>query len=249
MEKINYPVKYVLLGIYEQVGHNYFGWADPIYDVCGYIVSKAYLVGETVEYKGNGNSEKNYQVVFPFVHPALNGLSRREFPHKDASGRYSDVVSVTEVFEDFEEGKKKAEEQNKQIKTRNLVKNISFSDSDWQKKYQEIEEEFARKMQKYSEYEQTILDRTEDMVVLKTSSLEALIAKITNSQNLFYQAIGEALSPEERIYIMSKIQRTCSTCANTSCRVENYEKPIENCIGWLNHEVIGRNKVLGQYKL
>ena len=244
MEKTNYPVKYAVLGIYEQVGRNYLGWAEPIYDVCGYIVSKAYLVGQTMEYKTNGASEKRYQVVFPFAHPVLNGLSKREIPYKVASGKYSDVVSVTEVFEEFDEAKKKAEELNKEIKSENFVKNISLSDPDWQQKHQQLEEQFALKMQEYLEYEQRILERTEDMVVIKTSSLEELISKILNRPNLFYEAIGEALSPEERIYIMGKIQRTCNTCDNASCRVENYEKPIENCIGWLSHEVIGRAKVL-----
>lgn len=244
MEKIDYPVKYAVLGIYEQVERDYFGWADHIYDVCGYIVSKVYLVNETTEYTNSGTIKKNFQVVYPLSQPSLQGLSSREVPHRDIYGRYTNLVIVPEVFEDFEEAKKKAEEYNKQVKSRDLVRNISCSEPNWQQKYQAFEEEFAHKMARYLEYEQKILDITKDMTVLKTASLEELINKITNNPNLFYQAIGEALSPEERIYIMSKIQRTCSTCTNVSCRVENYEKPIDNCIGWLNHEVIGRAKVL-----
>lgn len=249
MEKLNYPIKYAVLGIYEPAGRDYFCWAEPIYVVCGYIVSKVYLVSEITEYTNNGKIKKNYQVVTPLLQPALKELSPREVSHKDIYGRYTNLVTVPEVFEDFSEAKKRAEQQNKEIKSRDLVKNISCSDPNWKQKFQEFEDEFKQKMQRYSEYEQSILDITQDMIVLKTSSLEELINKITNSPNLFYQAIGEALSPEERIYIMSKIQRTCSTCTDTSCRVENNEKPLENCIGWINKEIAGRVKVLEQHKL
>ena len=30
--------------------------------------------------------------------------------------------------------------------------------------------------------------------------------------------------------------KDCRTCQNMSCRVENSEKPIEDCLGYINHE-------------
>lgn len=30
--------------------------------------------------------------------------------------------------------------------------------------------------------------------------------------------------------------KDCRTCQNMSCRVEQYDKPIEYCIGYINHD-------------
>lgn len=30
--------------------------------------------------------------------------------------------------------------------------------------------------------------------------------------------------------------KDCRTCQNMSCRVEQYEKPVEDCIGYIHHE-------------
>ena len=67
------------------------------------------------------------------------------------------------------------------------------------------------------------------------------------------KTIGEKISPEERIYIMSSITKSCSTCSNGSCRIESYEKSGldeqgkpqgNNCLGWENDTIIGEYKVL-----
>lgn len=39
--------------------------------------------------------------------------------------------------------------------------------------------------------------------------------------------------------ILDIITKDCRTCQNMSCRVENSEKPIEDCLGYIHHEESG----------
>ena len=65
-----------------------------------------------------------------------------------------------------------------------------------------------------------------------------------DDKSLFYRSIGDNLTPEEKEYIKLQIEKSCTTCANMTCRVEQYEKPISDCVGWENNRVIGEYKVL-----
>lgn len=243
MEEVKFQIKYALLGVEEQVGHTSIGWSEPIYEVCGYIVSKVYLVGETTEYFKNGNCEKKYRVVYPFPFPAIKGFSRKIVPRR-AYNDYADVFDISEIFEDFEEAKKQATIKNNELEN-NALSRISLLTSDWKEKYEKVEEDFKKRMERYETYEQTILKETQDLVVLHKSNLEDLIAEVMNHPDLFYEAIALALSKEERLYIMKSIKnKVCNNCRNNSCRVENNEKPIENCIGWENLSLVGKIKVL-----
>jgi len=85
------------------------------------------------------------------------------------------------------------------------------------------------------------------MIVLQTARLEDLITKVIDNPELFYESIALALSSEERLHIMKEIKnKICKTCKNSSCRVENDEKPIENCICWENLSEVGKIKILQQ---
>ena len=36
--------------------------------------------------------------------------------------------------------------------------------------------------------------------------------------------------------IIESATKDCRTCQNMSCRVENHEKPVEGCLGYINHD-------------
>ena len=65
--KYNYPVKYAIMPIYEQVG-----WMSGLhelersYEVVGNIVSKCYVVSKKISYLEDGSEEKEFEVVFPY---------------------------------------------------------------------------------------------------------------------------------------------------------------------------------------
>lgn len=89
---------------------------------------------------------------------------------------------------------------------------------------------------------------------IKTTSLDELINKIVESPRDFYVEICNALTPEERLFIIRILEnKKCFNCTNPSCRVEYKEKvgldddgqpQGSKCIFWRNEELIGKSKVL-----
>ena len=89
----------------------------------------------------------------------------------------------------------------------------------------------------------TILKEEEDYYQEKTE-LFSLISKTLENPDLFYKKIGEELTIEEREYIKSLLDKSCNTCSNGCCRVEQIDKPVYDCIGWENNRIVGEYKVL-----
>lgn len=89
---------------------------------------------------------------------------------------------------------------------------------------------------------------------IQLAPLDVLIDRILDKPSEFYQKISESLTPEERVFILKNLKnKSCENCANMSCNVEHHEKigldesgrpQGENCVGWINHEIIGKSKVL-----
>lgn len=36
--------------------------------------------------------------------------------------------------------------------------------------------------------------------------------------------------------LVDEVTKDCRSCQNISCRVENYEKPVNNCVGYIHHD-------------
>lgn len=98
------------------------------------------------------------------------------------------------------------------------------------------------------------MNNEKDLINDRVKSLEILINTAVESPKRFYEAIASSMTPEERLYIISQLQnKSCETCTNGSCDIENcekigldeYGKPQgHDCMGWINDEYIGRSKVL-----
>ena len=78
----------------------------------------------------------------------------------------------------------------------------------------------------------------------QTSNLEGIISVNNKNSDIFYKNICDIITIEEREYIKSLIIKSCNNCANMSCRVENYDKPVSDCFGWENNVEVGKYKVL-----
>ena len=76
------------------------------------------------------------------------------------------------------------------------------------------------------------------------TELSSLISKVLENPDLFYKKIGDELLPEEREYIKSLLEKSCNTCSNGCCRIEQVDKPVYDCIGWENNRIVGEYKVL-----
>lgn len=93
-----------------------------------------------------------------------------------------------------------------------------------------------------------------DLNKLSTSIEKLISLSVTNSRK-FYESIADNMTFEERNYILKTLEnKSCNSCTNVSCNVENYEKiGLDengkaqgcNCVGWYNYEYIGRSKILG----
>ena len=84
----------------------------------------------------------------------------------------------------------------------------------------------------------------EDEYYQEQTNLKSIIDDIIEKPDEFYKMVGEKLTPEERLYIRSLLPKSCDTCSNGYCRVEQVDKPIYDCIGWENNRIIGQYKVL-----
>ena len=84
----------------------------------------------------------------------------------------------------------------------------------------------------------------EDEYYQEPTDLCSIIDDVVEQPDVFYRMIGEQLTPEERQYIKSLLPKSCDTCSNGCCRVEQVDKPIYDCIGWENNRIVGQYKVL-----
>ena len=169
MQLFNYPVKYALLGINEQKG-----WIlgcnelDRDYAISGYIVSKVYLVGEIVKYNRDGSSVKGYQVVFPY--PELMNMER-EYPRYDIRCQCYNAAEVSQIFEQYIEAKKVANDNNNKLRAKCYL-SVSTSSSNWKDMIIEKQKKFDERLQIYMEIERKIYDETRDMIITRENKFD-----------------------------------------------------------------------------
>jgi len=95
-----------------------------------------------------------------------------------------------------------------------------------------------------SKYLEINMPKIEDDYYQEQTDLSSIIDDIIEKPDVFYRMVGEQLTLEERQYIKSLIPKSCDTCSNGCCRVEQVDKPIYDCIGWENNRSVGQYKVL-----
>ena len=87
-----YPIVYAPMEVFDEAN-----------DKHGFIVSKAYLVGQSFKYDFNKKPIYSYEVVFPYFQ-ALDAFYL-EYPDMDKYNNYMNSDRVDEIFLDFEECK------------------------------------------------------------------------------------------------------------------------------------------------
>ena len=60
--------------------------------------------------------------------------------------------------------------------------------------------------------------------------------------------VDDYLSQQEKMItssglVIEDITKDCRTCQNMSCRVEQNEKPVDGCLGYINHNQTEENKI------
>jgi len=150
---MNYPIRYALMPIIERGG-----FVDDYRDITrAYIVSKCYIISETVRYLENGKRTTTFEVVFPYQYPDL----KHQVP-KHISETCTNAILVNQVFDNFEDALVVADISNTKLKYRNS--HISGS-KDWIEKVKEDQMKFDKDLEKYKKIEQMILELTDEMTV------------------------------------------------------------------------------------
>ena len=105
--KINYPIKYALMPIVDQVGwYNGVYGLERNYDTVCYIVSKCYLVGEKIKYNKDEGARLKGELnsAFEELKTTLNDIetycvNRRSVPRDKIYSDHSVWNAIGEFFE------------------------------------------------------------------------------------------------------------------------------------------------------
>ncbi len=148
--KYNYPIKYAAMPIMEQVGWSHgLNELEREYDVVCYIVSKCFLLSDKTKYQENGESEKEYEVVFPY--------QKGQYSWERVKPSSSNSCYVDKVFVSYKDALEYVKEKNHKLSTK-----IAFT-SNLSKDYSTKIKEFKDKVHKYNLLEQQILTNTTDL--------------------------------------------------------------------------------------
>lgn len=176
MNELNYPIKYAILGIEEQVG-----WQPGLhemereYDVCGYVVSKVYVVGENIKYNRDGTYSKDYQVVFPF---SCTTDREKQTPKYNIYYQCYNSINVSEIFDSIEEAKSTASEKNKELFSKSYLTYYFDKKMSLKEKILKGQLEFNERLKKYLEFENFILNETIDMEITSDKKIKNRIRKL-----------------------------------------------------------------------
>lgn len=146
--KNNYPVKYSVVGIYDEINRN---TNEPEYIT--YIASKCYVTEENIIYNENGTKKKTYGVCFPF------GLSNASFSFV----RKISDENVDAVYDSFEDALKVAKSKNDEF----ILDKIAFLafDEHFETNCEKITKKANMYIEKYKKLEKLIEENTDDMIV------------------------------------------------------------------------------------
>lgn len=162
-----FPIKYAIMELYEPDGWTSCGYGERIYKLCGYIVSKAYLIERNTKY-GIG-SEKDFitsfDVVFPFdiQDPEKRyGEYEKQEPEFNCNGNCHNSVSVSSVFNSYDKAKKIAEKKNDELFLREVT---YFSIEKIKNESEKIKKNFYERIEEYGKCEEKIAKLTESMII------------------------------------------------------------------------------------
>lgn len=189
--KINYPIKYAVMPIIEQVGWSHgLHELEREYDVVCYIVSKCYLISDLTKYNEDGNIIREYEVVFPYQ-PGEFSRWKRVVPTYNAYGYSVNSNKVDIVFDSYEEALNYATEKNEKLCEKSWV--YLRCTKDIMEKIQEKKDEFDSKLAEYKKLEEQILVNTNDMVIGENKKLNNVVRYLNNEAKVLSCGIYEIL--------------------------------------------------------
>ena len=240
--KINYPVKYAAMPIIEQVGWSHgLHQLERNYDVVCYIVSKCYLITEATQHKEDGNTIKEYEVVFPYQPVEFNRWKRVIPTYNLMHGYCTNSNKVDRVFNSYEETEDYVKSKNEEL-CKNTYKYLFFSD-DILDRIQTKKEEFADKLEEYKVLEQQILFNTEDIQIGENKKLDNVIRMQKQSGKILscniYRVLELFADEKFIIYNISQEQHNALIKIESQLKKEEISSIISEPKGLAVHKTRG----------
>ena len=163
----NYPVKYAILELKERGG-----WEEDDLITRGFIVSKCFVLEDTIKYDENGNANRLYKVFFPYnsLETFKKNISEGFFVVGNMDTPSIEGCNQVEtVFDFYDDALLLANQKNDKLH-KNIYDVMMFINPYWNREYALMEEMFLDQIRICKKYESAILHELSD---LKISSLES----------------------------------------------------------------------------
>ena len=218
--KYNYPVKYAIMPIYEQVG-----WTSGLhelercYEVVGNIVSKCYVVSKKVNHLEDGSEKREFEVVFPYQKTDYMRIHewQRVYPEFNYNGNCVNSNIVSELYDNFDGAKEIAEKLNRDILSYNL-EIISFKDKE---RWENLKREHEERLERFKHLERKIEEETitmkannkpkeQSIIVISNDAYKILSMSIYNFITLYGNEAFYACNVSSEVYenMISQIEKT-----------------------------------------
>ena len=151
---MNYPVKYAVLVLEQD---------DLNSDVKYYIVSKCYVLENTIRYFEESEKKTLYKVIFPYP-KMTDDFSKRVEPSFNENGdpRFCELVNI--LFDNFSKAKEYATLKNNNVNLK-LVSEVSLERDDWQEEIDRVQKEHGKGLNKCYDFEEKLMNATSDMKI------------------------------------------------------------------------------------
>lgn len=174
--KYNYPIKYAVMPIYEQVGWRCgLNDLEREYGIVYNIVSKCYVINETTNYFATGNSEKRYGVVFPYNRDGIYEEWNRIFPSYNENVQNSNLITVDNIYDSFDKAIENANIKNMEVLEKMKLGVAYTSDNAYKERIDEINRIYKKREKKYKKIEELIDIDTQDMKINSIRKEQSII--------------------------------------------------------------------------
>jgi len=207
--KVNYPIKYSIMPIIEQVGwYHGLNELESKYDIVCYIVSKCYLISDLTKYMEDGRSDKQYEVVFPYQ-PGEFSRWQRVTPSYNLIHEYcTNGNKVDTIFDSYEDALNFVTAKNEELCKKSYIY-LPYSEN-YAVKIQAKKDEFNEKLAEYKLLEEQISLYTKDMEIGANKELTNVIKIENNNGRILSCNIYEILNLFDNekfvVYSISKEQ-------------------------------------------
>ena len=148
--ELNLPIKYAIEPIYP--------YASNTGAVLGYIVSKCFIVGKTINFFPNGTMRELYTVVFPYKGlQTFKMMKNKRLPEFDGWGNYRNIDYTEHVYETYLEAREVCKDLNTSLFT-SLYPCYQLDDM----------------LKQFSDFEFKVLQKCSDMVITENDNDKVL---------------------------------------------------------------------------